>query len=115
MAFTLEHSLRCRKDFPALNKHGQNPPLAFLDGPGGSQVPRVVIEAIADFYETCNVNTHGKFLPSEEVDRRMAAARAILADFLGAEDLELHLFRSQHDHVELCPERRHCPNFEEGR
>ena len=86
MAFTLEHSLRCRKDFPALNKHGQNPPLAFLDGPGGSQVPRVVIEAIADFYETCNVNTHGRFLPSEEVDRRMAAARAILADFLGAED-----------------------------
>lgn len=86
MAFTLEHSLRCRKDFPALTHHGQNPALAFLDGPGGSQVPRVVIEAIADFYETCNVNTHGRFLPSEEVDRRMAAARAILADFLGAED-----------------------------
>jgi cysteine desulfurase family protein (TIGR01976 family) len=86
MAFTLEHSLRCRKDFPALNRRGQSPPLAYLDGPGGSQVPRVVIEAIADFYETCNVNTHGKFSPSEEVDRRMAAARGILADFLGAED-----------------------------
>ena len=86
MAFTLEHSLRCRKDFPALDAPGQNPPLAYLDGPGGSQVPRVVIDAIADFYETCNVNTHGSFPPSEEVDRRMAAARGILADFLGAED-----------------------------
>src|SRR5271169_2547613 len=86
MAFTLEHSLRCRKDFPALARRGQGPALAFLDGPGGSQVPRVVIDAIAEFYETCNVNTHGKFSPSEEVDRRMAAARGILADFLGAED-----------------------------
>jgi cysteine desulfurase family protein (TIGR01976 family) len=86
MAFTLEHSLRCRKDFPALTRRVQGPALAYLDGPGGSQVPRVVIEAIADFYETCNVNTHGKFSPSEEVDRRMAAARGILADFLGAED-----------------------------
>src|SRR5580692_2948933 len=86
MAFTLEHSLRCRKDFPALTRGRDGPALAFLDGPGGSQVPRVVIDTIADFYVTCNVNTHGKFSPSEEVDRRMAAARGILADFLGAED-----------------------------
>jgi cysteine desulfurase family protein (TIGR01976 family) len=86
MAFTLEHSLRCRKDFPALMRGRDGPALAFLDGPGGSQVPRVVIETIADFYATCNVNTHGSFAPSEEVDRRMAAARATLADFLGAEN-----------------------------
>ncbi len=86
MAFTIEHSLRCRKDFPALTRDGQGPALAFLDGPGGSQVPRVVIDTIADVYRTCNVNTHGKFAPSQEVDRRMAAARRILAEFLGAED-----------------------------
>src|SRR5271165_136252 len=86
MAFTLEHSLRCRKDFPALTRHRSGPALAFLDGPGGSQVPRAVIETIADFYATCNVNTHGQFSPSQEVDRRMAAARDILAEFLGAED-----------------------------
>jgi selenocysteine lyase/cysteine desulfurase len=86
MAFTLEHSLRCRKDFPALTRHRQGPALVFLDGPGGTQVPRVVIDTIADFYVTCNVNTHGQFSPSQEVDRRMAAARRILAEFLGAED-----------------------------
>ena len=86
MAFTLEHSLRCRKDFPALTRGRDGPALAFLDGPGGSQVPRVVIDAIADFYATCNVNTHGRFPPSEEVDRRMAAARDILGAFLGAEN-----------------------------
>jgi cysteine desulfurase family protein (TIGR01976 family) len=45
----------------------------------------MVIDAIADFYSTCNVNTHGKFWPSQEVDRRMDAARAAVAAFLGAE------------------------------
>ncbi len=75
MPFTPEHSLRCRKDFPALTRTRQELNLAYLDGPGGSQVPQAVIEAIGDFYATCNVNTHGNFWPSQEVDRRMAAAR----------------------------------------
>jgi cysteine desulfurase family protein (TIGR01976 family) len=83
MSFTAEHCMRSRRDFPALVK---NPQLAFLDGPGGSQVPQVVVDTLADFYATCNVNTHGKFSPSQEVDRRMDAARETLAAFLGAED-----------------------------
>jgi cysteine desulfurase family protein (TIGR01976 family) len=82
MAYTLEHCLRSRRDFPALTK---NAGLAFLDGPGGSQVPSVVIEAIADLYASCNVNTHGGFPPSREVDRRMENARSVVAVFLGAE------------------------------
>jgi cysteine desulfurase family protein (TIGR01976 family) len=83
MAYTQEHCLRSRLDFPAITK---NPGLAFLDGPGGSQVPRVVIDAIADVYTYCNVNTHGNFGPSREVDRRMAVARSVVATFLGAPD-----------------------------
>lgn len=82
MAYTLEHCLRSRQDFPAL---ARNPRLAFLDGPGGSQVPRAVVDAIADVYASCNVNTHGNFAPSREVDRRMAVARETVAAFLGAE------------------------------
>jgi cysteine desulfurase family protein (TIGR01976 family) len=82
MAYTREHCLRSRQDFPALTR---NPELAFLDGPGGSQVPRAVVDAIADVYATCNVNTHGNFAPSREVDRRMEAARSAVAAFLGAE------------------------------
>ena len=82
MAYTLDHCLRSRQDFPALAK---NPGLAFLDGPGGSQVPRVVVDAVADVYASCNVNTHGNFPPSREVDRRMQAARSVVAAFLGAE------------------------------
>ncbi len=85
MAFTAAHSLRCRQDFPALTRTGQGANLAYLDGPGGSQVPQVVIDTIGDFYSTCNVNTHGKFWPSQEVDRRMDRAREVVAAFLGAE------------------------------
>jgi cysteine desulfurase family protein (TIGR01976 family) len=82
VAYTLEHCLRCRQDFPAL---ARNPDLAYLDGPGGTQVPRVVVDAIADVYASCNVNTHGNFAPSREVDRRMEVARSAVATFLGAE------------------------------
>ena len=64
-------------------REGMN--LAFLDGPGGSQVPSIVIDTMGDFYATCNVNTHGKFSPSREVDRRMDLAREVMATFLGAE------------------------------
>ncbi len=87
MSFTVEHSLRCRKDFPALTKvRDDGIKLSYLDGPGGSQVPQAVIDAIADLYASCNVNTHGNFPPSQEVDRRMERARSVLATFLGARD-----------------------------
>lgn len=84
MTFTAEHSARSRDDFPALRRHHAGLPLVFLDGPGGSQVPAAVIDAIAEFYAACNVNTHGHFPPSCEVDRRMHLARETLATLLGA-------------------------------
>src|SRR5580704_14401880 len=77
-------SLRCRNDFPSLRRRIGGHPVAFLDGPGGTQVPTAVIEAIADCYRNRNVNTHGNFPPSLEVDERHLAARAAIADFLGA-------------------------------
>jgi selenocysteine lyase/cysteine desulfurase len=82
--YATEHAERCRKDFPALQRTHGAFELAYLDGPGGSQVPAAVVEAIADVYATCNVNTHGNFPPSQEVDRRMQAARETVATFLGA-------------------------------
>jgi selenocysteine lyase/cysteine desulfurase len=84
MPYTTDHALSSRKDFPALQKSHGRFELAYLDGPGGSQVPAAVVAAIADFYATCNVNTHGNFPPSQEVDRRMQAARETIAIFLGA-------------------------------
>ena len=84
MAYTAREALRCRRDFPALQARRDGPDLAFLDGPGGSQVPSAVVEAIAGVYATCNVNTHGQFAPSHEVGRRMQRARETVATFLGA-------------------------------
>jgi cysteine desulfurase family protein (TIGR01976 family) len=84
MSFTSEHSDRCRADFPSLRPRFGGQQFAFLDGPGGSQVPEAVIRAIDNFYSTCNVNAHGNFPPSRELDRRMDAARETLAAFLGA-------------------------------
>jgi cysteine desulfurase family protein (TIGR01976 family) len=84
MAYTAAHGERSRKDFPALMRRQDGQEFVFLDGPGGSQVPTPVIQAMADFYQTCNVNTHGNFPPSREVDRRMQVARETLAAFLGA-------------------------------
>ena len=84
MAYSAQDAARARRDFPALSHAHDGIEPAYLDGPGGSQVPAVVIAAIADFYTVCNVNTHGNFPPSREVDRRMHAARETLAVFLGA-------------------------------
>jgi len=77
-------SLRCRSDFPSLRRRFGGHPVAFLDGPGGTQVPTAVIEAIADCYRNRNVNTHGNFPPSVELDERHLGARAAIAEFLGA-------------------------------
>ncbi len=84
MTYTAAHAARSREDFPALKQRHDGRELVFLDGPGGVQVPNAVIAAVSDLYATCNVNTHGAFAPSREVDRRMQAARAAVADFLGA-------------------------------
>ena len=86
MTYTARECLRCRGDFPALARPKDGPALAHLDGPGGSQVPQAVIDAIRDVYVRCNVNTHGQFPPSLEVDRRMDQARQTVAVFLGAAD-----------------------------
>jgi cysteine desulfurase family protein (TIGR01976 family) len=62
--------------------------VAFLDGPGGTQVPKAVIDAIVDCYRNRNVNTHGNFQPSMELDTRMLEARCAVADLLGAQGHE---------------------------
>jgi len=82
--FGERQSLQCRDDFPSLRRSLGGYPMAFLDGPGGTQVPNAVIEAMTDCYRTRNVNTHGNFPPSAELDERVLAARAAVADFLGA-------------------------------
>ena len=86
--FDEETCYRCRGDFPSLSRTVGAHPVAFLDGPGGTQVPQPVIDAIVDCYRNRNVNTHGNFQPSMELDTRMLEARCAVADLLGAQGPE---------------------------
>jgi cysteine desulfurase family protein (TIGR01976 family) len=86
--FDEETCNRCRGDFPSLSRTFDGHPVAFLDGPGGTQVPQPVIDAIVDCYRNRNVNTHGNFRPSAELDKRVLDARCAVADFLGAQGHE---------------------------
>ncbi|MGB8989755.1 MAG: cysteine desulfurase-like protein, partial [Candidatus Sulfotelmatobacter sp.] len=59
-----------------------NHPAAFLDGPGGTQVPQRVIDAISNYLRRDNANTGGAYATSRHTDSMLAAARAAMADFL---------------------------------
>ena len=86
--FDEETCYRCRGDFPSLWRTFGGHPVAFLDGPGGTQVPKPVIDTIVDCYRNRNVNTHGNFAPSAELDERILEARCAVADLLGAQGHE---------------------------
>ena len=66
MPFTAADCERARRDFPSLARTLNGQPIAFLDGPAGTQVPEGVISAISNYYRTSNSNTHGEFLTSRE-------------------------------------------------
>ncbi|MBE9179579.1 cysteine desulfurase-like protein [Oculatella sp. LEGE 06141] len=78
-----------RDRFPALSQTVNGLPVTFFDGPGGTQVPQSVIDAIADYLTTSNANTHGAFATSARTDELLVAAREAIADFLGCDGDEV--------------------------
>ncbi len=73
-----------RAHFPALQRTHGGTPVAYFDGPGGTQVPRVVVDAMSDYMFHHNANTHWRYPTSIETDACIASARESVADFLGA-------------------------------
>jgi cysteine desulfurase family protein (TIGR01976 family) len=71
-----------RSQFPSLAQTVNGHPAAFLDGPGGTQVPQRVIDAITDYLRRDNANTAGAYATSRHTDAMIAAARAAMGDFL---------------------------------
>src|SRR5262245_17131926 len=63
--------------------HTLNVPMAFFDGPAGTQCPDSVIEAVSGYLLTANANAGGKFLTSMVTDDVIASARAAASDLLG--------------------------------
>jgi cysteine desulfurase family protein (TIGR01976 family) len=84
MPFSEAECRQARHDFPSLKRTVNGQPLAYLDGPGGTQVPQPVIDAVSDYYQRYNANAGGAFVTSRETDQMMRQAREAMAAFLGA-------------------------------
>lgn len=78
-----------RSQFPALERADEGHAVAYFDGPGGTQVPRAVVEAMSDYLLRHNANTHWAYPSSAETDRIIAEARQTFADFLNASPQEI--------------------------
>ncbi len=78
-----------RSHFPALERTEGARPVAFFDGPGGTQVPRAVADAVTEYLLHHNANTHWSYPTSEETDAMLVAARRALAEFLGGDPSEI--------------------------
>ncbi len=78
-----------RHAFPALARRHGGQPVAYLDGPGGTQVPQRVIDTVADYLAHHNANTHWAYPTSQETDAIIAGARSALADLLNADPDEV--------------------------
>ena len=72
-----------RSHFPALERTEAGRPAAFFDGPGGTQVPRSVADAMTAYLFERNANTHWEYATSRETDAAIDDARRTMADFLG--------------------------------
>ncbi|HVB29297.1 MAG TPA: cysteine desulfurase-like protein [Terriglobia bacterium] len=80
---------KIRAQFPALYRRQDGHPVAYFDGPGGTQVPRPVAEAISDHLYHHNANTHWAYPSSNETDVTIRNGRAALADMLNASPSEI--------------------------
>lgn len=78
-----------RAHFPALTRRHEGRPVAYFDGPGGTQVPQSVVDAMGDYLLHHNANTDWAYPTSAETDALIASARAALADFLSADPSEI--------------------------
>ena len=78
-----------RAQFPSLSQTVNGHPAVFLDGPGGTQVPQRVIDAISNYLRRDNANTGGAYATSRNTDAMISEARSAMADFLhcGADEI----------------------------
>ena len=70
-----------RNQFPALKREVNGYPVAYLDGPGGYQVPETVIAAVTDYLADMNANVGHQFETAQNTSAMIQDARSIFADF----------------------------------
>src|SRR5271166_184134 len=69
-----------RAQFPSLQVQVKEQPVAFLDGPAGTQAPSQVMHAVESYFMSSNANTGGAFVTSRRSDEMIANVRAAMAD-----------------------------------
>lgn len=78
-----------RAHFPALDRLHNGCSVAYFDGPGGTQVPTGVVEAMNDYLFNHNANTHWEYPTSNETDQIIDNSRETMAEFLNASPGEI--------------------------
>jgi cysteine desulfurase family protein (TIGR01976 family) len=78
-----------RKQFPALSRTIAGRAVAYLDGPGGTQTPERVLDAVRDYLVKHNSNSGGFFATAEETDQVIMGARMAMADLFGCDWTEV--------------------------
>ncbi len=78
-----------RQSFPALERIHNDHPVAYFDGPGGTQVPRQVVEAVSEYLLHHNANQHWAYPTSIETDAVFTLARRAVADLLNGRPEEI--------------------------
>jgi cysteine desulfurase family protein (TIGR01976 family) len=78
-----------RAQFPSFAAKVNSHPAAYLDGPGGTQVPQRVIDAITNYLKHSNANTNGAYATSFRTNETIAGARSAMADFFGCDPDEV--------------------------
>lgn len=89
---TLLDTAAVRAQFPALDRQENGAPVAWFDGPGGSQVPSSVIDTICGFLRRGGSNHGGVFAASKESEETHETARAAVADLFGAREGDYVVF-----------------------
>jgi len=102
-----------RKHFPALERVHNGYPVAYFDGPGGTQVPRYVVEQMSDYLYHHNANTHWAYPTSAETDVAIEHAREVCAEFLNASPAEI-VFGANMTTLTLHLSRALSLNYEAG-
>jgi cysteine desulfurase family protein (TIGR01976 family) len=74
---------RIRSLFPALERVQNGHPVAYFDGPGGTQVPTPVVEAMQTYLLRHNANTHWAYPSSAETDAIVERSKRALGAFVG--------------------------------
>jgi cysteine desulfurase family protein (TIGR01976 family) len=103
-----------RAQFPALSLTDEGRPRLYFDNPGGTQVPRQVLDRMQDYLIHTNANHEGPFRTSVASDAVLAAAHAGMADLLNAPSPHEIIFGPNMTTLTLAISRSLATTFRSG-